>query len=341
MKHLLEVNDLVTRFYTEEGVVHAVNGVSFTLDRGESLAIVGESGCGKSVTALSIMGLVLSPPGYVESGTILFAERDLLQLPEREMRGVRGREISMIFQDPMTSLNPVLSIGRQLTEGLKLHLNLGGEKAKKRAVELLTLVGIPDAANRFEDYSQQFSGGQRQRILIAMALSCNPALLIADEPTTALDVTIQAQIIKLVAGLKEKFEMAVIWITHDLSVVAGLVDKVAVMYAGHFVEIAKVRDLYKYSAHPYTIGLLNSLPKVDMTEKQRLIPIEGTPPDLLEAITHCPFAERCDYVTAKCQQENPPLQLIDQGHWVACWHGIDVQAAQQQRTARGWGKNGK
>jgi oligopeptide transport system ATP-binding protein len=341
MTQLLEVKNLVTRFYTEEGIVHAVNGVSFTLDKGESMALVGESGCGKSVTALSIMGLVPAPPGHVEAGEVLFASRNLLHLSEREMRQIRGREISMIFQDPMTSLNPVLPIGRQLMEGLKLHLKLNGEKAKTRAVELLNLVGIPGAASRFTDYPQQFSGGQRQRVMIAMALACHPALLIADEPTTALDVTIQAQITNLVKKLKNQFEMAVIWITHDLGVVAGLVDRVAVMYAGHIVEIANVRDLYKSSAHPYTIGLLESLPKIDDREKRRLVPINGTPPDLLEPVSHCPFADRCGHVTDQCRESMPPLQPINPGHAVACWHWLDIQQARQssvrhRSTRQGW-----
>ncbi|KAA3654372.1 MAG: ATP-binding cassette domain-containing protein [Chloroflexi bacterium] len=332
MTLLLKVKNLVTRFYTEDGIVHAVNRVSFAVKKGESLAIVGESGCGKSVTALSIMGLVPSPPGKVEEGEVLFEDRDLLQLSEREMRHVRGREIAMIFQDPMTSLNPVLPVGRQITEGLKLHLKMNQVEAKERAVELLTLVGIPDAADRISDYPQQFSGGQRQRVMIAMALACNPSLLIADEPTTALDVTIQAQIINLVKQLKSKFQMSVIWITHDLGVVAGLVDKVAVMYAGHIVEIAAVTDLYQKSSHPYTIGLLDSLPKVDAREKRRLIPIEGTPPDLLEDAKSCPFAPRCRYAVDKCRTDVPRLQLIDPAHAVACWRWSDVQADQQRNN---------
>ncbi|HEX6386298.1 MAG TPA: ABC transporter ATP-binding protein, partial [Anaerolineae bacterium] len=224
MAPLLQVENLITRFYTEDGVVHAVNGISYTLDKGESLALVGESGCGKTVSVLSLTGLIPSPPGLIEDGRVLLAGQDLLQLPERALRRIRGREIAMIFQDPMTSLNPVLPVGRQLTEGMKLHLKMSRDEARARAAELLTLVGIPEAGVRLEDYPQQFSGGQRQRIMIAMALACNPSLLIADEPTTALDVTIQAQIISLIQELKNKFNMAVIWITHDLGVVAGLVD---------------------------------------------------------------------------------------------------------------------
>ena len=327
MTTLLEVKNLTTRFYTQDGVVHAVNGISYNLEKGESMALVGESGCGKSVSALSLLGLVPSPPGVVEQGEVWFGDMDLLQQPERELRHVRGGEIGMVFQDPMTSLNPVLTVGKQLTEGVRLHVGLDDATAEARAIELLNLVGIPDANGRLNDYPHQFSGGQRQRIMIAMALSCNPALLIADEPTTALDVTIQAQIINLVKQLKEKLGMSVIWITHDLGVVASLVDKVAVMYAGYIVEIANVLDAYAETSHPYTLGLLESLPKVDAKTRQRLIPIEGTPPDLLEAADHCPFAPRCRFAVAKCWQENPPLQPIAPQHSVACWRWDDVQAA--------------
>ncbi len=327
MTTLLEVKNLVTRFYVPDGVVHAVNGISYTLDKGESLALVGESGCGKSVSALSLLGLVPSPPGVVEQGEVLFDGVDLLQQSERQLRHVRGGEIGMVFQDPMTSLNPVLTVGKQLVEGIRLHLGLATAVAQNRAIELLNLVGIPDAANRLHDYPHQFSGGQRQRILIAMALACDPALLIADEPTTALDVTIQAQIISLVKQLKEKLGMSVIWITHDLGVVASLVDKVAVMYAGFIVEMARVADLYGETSHPYTLGLLESLPKVDAKERQRLIPIEGTPPDLREAPDHCPFAPRCRFAIAHCWQENPPLEPIGPGHSVACWRWDVVQKA--------------
>ena len=333
MSTLLEVKNLTTRFYTQDGTVHAVNGISYTLNKGESMALVGESGCGKSVSALSLLGLVPSPPGVVEQGEAFFDGTDLLQQSERELRYVRGGEIGMIFQDPMTSLNPVITIGKQLTEGIRLHLGLEARVAEKRAVELLTLVGVPDAAERLNNYPHQFSGGQRQRIMIAMALSCDPALLIADEPTTALDVTIQAQIITLVKRLKEKLGMSVIWITHDLGVVASLVDKVAVMYAGYIVEIANVMDLYAETSHPYTLGLLESLPKVDAKERQRLIPIEGTPPDLLSVPDHCPFAPRCRFAVAQCWQENPPLQPIAPKHLVACWRWDTVQVAKETDAA--------
>lgn len=325
MAHLLEVRDLVTRFYTEEGIVYAVNGISYTLDEGESMGIVGESGSGKSVGVLSIMGLIPSPPGRVASGEAIFNGRDLLKLSQEEMCNVRGREMAMVFQDPMTSLNPVLTVGLQMTEALELHLGMNKEQAANRAAEMLALVGIPNAQDRFKDYPHEFSGGQRQRIGIAMALSCNPSLLIADEPTTALDVTIQAQITDLVTKLKEKLGMAIIWITHDLGVVANLVEKVAVMYSGFIVEMAPVRGIYKQTSHPYTLGLLESLPKVTAQEKQRLIPIEGLPPDLLQEPTHCPFAPRCRYAIDLCWQENPTLELIAPNHFSACWRAKEVR----------------
>jgi oligopeptide transport system ATP-binding protein len=325
MAHLLEVHNLVTKFYTQEGIVHAVNDISYTLDEGESMAIVGESGCGKSVSALSIVRLVPNPPGLIESGKVLFNERDLLHLPARQMRRIRGNEIDMIFQDPMTSLNPVLTIGRQISESMILHLGLSAEAARGRTIELLERVGIPDPGQRLDDYPHQFSGGQRQRLMIAIALACNPSLLIADEPTTALDVTIQAQIISLVKKLKADLGMSIIWITHDLGVVAGLVDKVIVMYAGHIVESAPVNSLYKKTSHPYTLGLLESLPKVDAKEKKRLIPIKGLPPDLREDMHHCPFAERCRFAIDKCWQENPPLMLAGPFHMSACWRWQDIR----------------
>lgn len=325
MTHLLEVRNLVTRFYTEEGIVHAVNGISYTLDEGESLGIVGESGSGKSVGVLSIMRLIPIPPGRIVSGEANFAGRDLLKLSTEEICKVRGREMAMVFQDPMTSLNPVLTIGLQMTEALELHLGMNKEQAKDRAAEMLSLVGIPNAKDRLKDYPHEFSGGQRQRIGIAMALSCNPSLLIADEPTTALDVTIQAQITDLVTRLKEQLGMAIIWITHDLGVVANLVEKVAVMYAGFIVEMAPTRGIYKNTSHPYTLGLLESLPKVTTREKQRLIPIEGLPPDLLREPSHCPFAPRCRFAIDVCWQENPPLEPIAANHYSACWRAEEVR----------------
>jgi oligopeptide transport system ATP-binding protein len=324
MTHLLEVKNLVTRFYTEDGVVHAVNGISYTLDEGESMGIVGESGSGKSVGVKSIMGLIPSPPGRVEQGEVIFNDRDLLKLSSEEMRRIRGREMAMIFQDPMTSLNPVLTIGLQMTEALELHLGMTKEQAEDRAVEMMALVGIPNARDRLSDYPHQFSGGQRQRIGIAMALSCNPSLLIADEPTTALDVTIQAQIVDIVLRLKEQLGMAVIWITHDLGVIAGMVEKMAVMYAGFIVELGPVHGVYKETGHPYTLGLLQSLPKVDAREKERLIAIEGLPPDLLMEPQFCPFAPRCRYVIDRCWTENPPLIAVAPDHYSACWRAQEV-----------------
>ena len=330
MEHLLEVRNLVTRFYTEGGVVHAVNGISYTLNEGESMAIVGESGSGKSVGVLTLMRLIPMPPGRIEGGEVLYNGRDLLKLSNEEIRQVRGREIAMIFQDPMTSLNPVLTVERQMTEMLRLHMGLNKDQARERAVEMLRLVGVPNAADRLNDYPHQFSGGQRQRIMIAMALTCNPSILIADEPTTALDVTIQAQIIDLVLRLKEKLGMAIIWITHDLGVVAGMVDKVIVMYAGYVVEQARVRDLYHQTSHPYTLGLLQSLPKVDTKrERQRLIAIEGLPPDLTIKPTHCPFAPRCRFAIEKCWQEVPPLYEAGPDHYSACFRWEEVRAGMQ------------
>jgi len=329
MTRLLDVENLVTRFYTEQGVVHAVNGISYTLDEGESIGIVGESGSGKSVSVMSMLRLIPSPPGKIEDGRVVYNGRDLLRISDEEMRTIRGREVAMVFQDPMTSLNPVLTIGRQLTEGLKLHLGMNDTQAKNRAAEMLELVGIPKAADRLSDYPHQFSGGMRQRVMIAMALSCNPSLLIADEPTTALDVTIQAQIIELVKQLQEKLGMAIIWITHDLGVVAGLVQKVAVMYAGYIVEMAGVHDLYKQPTHPYTLGLLQSIPKVDMRERERLASIKGLPPDLLDEPVGCPFAPRCPFVIDKCWEENPPLMATGPHHTSACWRWEEVREAKR------------
>ncbi|MBX3058641.1 MAG: ABC transporter ATP-binding protein [Anaerolineae bacterium] len=319
MTTILDVRNLVTRFYTEDGVVHAVNGISYTLDEGESMAIVGESGSGKSVGVMSIMGLIPSPPGKVEGGEVLYNGRDLLKFTPEELRQLRGSEIAMIFQDPMTSLNPVLTVGLQMTEALELHMNMSSAQAKERAVEMLQLVGIPNAADRLDDYPHQFSGGQRQRLMIAMALSCNPSILIADEPTTALDVTIQAQIIELVQKLQQELGMAIIWITHDLGVVAGMVQKLAVMYAGFIVEYGDVHDLYNRTSHPYTLGLLNSIPKVDAKERTRLSSIEGLPPDLLIEPKRCPFAPRCTFTVDRCWEENPPLKDVAPHHSAACW----------------------
>ena len=321
---LLQVTDLRTRFHTPEGIVHAVNGISFQVDEGETVAIVGESGCGKSVSMMSLLRLIPTPPGEIYSGAAIYRGGDLLQKSEQEMEDVRGREISMIFQDPMTSLNPVLTIGRQLTESLRVHLGMASEQAELRAAQLLDQVGIPDAARRLADYPHQFSGGMRQRVMIAMALSCAPSLLIADEPTTALDVTIQAQIVELVARLRESLHMAIIWITHDLGVVAGMADRVIVMYAGYIVEEADVQDLYDSPGHPYTLALLAALPRVDRRRDQRLKSIPGAPPNLLVEPRGCPFAPRCEFAIERCWAENPTLTHVAVGHQMACW--VDVRS---------------
>ncbi|MBN1642180.1 MAG: ABC transporter ATP-binding protein [Anaerolineae bacterium] len=320
MSTLLQVRDLETRFYTQEGVVQAVNGISYSLGEGETLGIVGESGCGKSVSVLSMMRLIPSPPGKITGGEVIFEDRDLLKMDLEDIRHVRGNRIAMIFQDPMTSLNPVLTIGRQVSEALELHMGMDRNQAMRRSIELLEMVGIPQADQRVRDYPHQFSGGMRQRVMIAMALSCNPQILIADEPTTALDVTIQAQIVELVKRLRDEIGMTVIWITHDLGVVAGLVDKVNVMYAGYIVEKGAVKDIYHRPRHPYTIGLLGSLPRLDDASRHRLVSIEGLPPDLVSPAPGCPFAPRCEYVTDRCLEENPVLESVGLDHQAACWN---------------------
>jgi oligopeptide transport system ATP-binding protein len=321
--NLLEVKNLITRFHTSEGVIHAVNGVSFDLPQGSTLAVVGESGCGKSVTMMSILRLVAIPPGEIASGSAVYKGKDLLQSSEDELeRNVRGKEIAMVFQDPMTSLNPVLTIGRQLTESLRIHLDMTPQQCKARAIELLEMVGIPEPANRLQDYPHQFSGGMRQRVMIAMALSCAPSLLIADEPTTALDVTIQAQIIELVKSLRDKVSLSIIWITHDLGVVAGIADRVLVMYSGFVVEESSVDDIYENPSHPYTIALLAALPRVDRRRDNRLKSIHGAPPNLLVEPHGCPFSPRCEFVIERCSSENPPLMQIDARHKIACWINV-------------------
>ncbi len=323
MATVLEVKNLETRFETHDGTVYAVNGVSFDLNEGETLGVVGESGCGKSVTMLSLLGLIPKPPGKIVGGQALFSNRDLLKMPEDEIRKIRGAQISMIFQDPMTSLNPVLTIGDQIQEPLIVHLNMTPEQAKDRSIELLKLVGISDGEARLNDFPFQFSGGMRQRVMIAMALACSPTILIADEPTTALDVTIQAQIIELVKGFRQNLGMSIIWITHDLGIIAGLAHRVMVMYAGYVVERAKVDDLYARPLHPYTRGLLGSLPRVDAESGKDLVNIEGMPPDLLAKPTGCPFAPRCRYAFSRCTDENPTLVMVAKGHETACWWDID------------------
>ena len=305
--------------------MHAVENVSLTVAEGETVGIVGESGCGKSVTALSVMGLIPCPPGEIISGEILFDGHDLLKMSDEELREIRGHQISMIFQDPMTSLNPVLTIGLQISEALQEHLHMTGRQAASGTIELLDMVGIPRPQERLNDYPHQFSGGMRQRAMIAMALACNPKLLIADEPTTALDVTVQAQIIDLVAHLQDRLGMAVIWITHDLGVVARLAQRVIVMYAGRIVEESGVLDLYQSSRHPYTLGLLGCLPRLDAKYGQKLFSIPGQPPALLTASHGCPFHPRCSYAIETCQKEEPALQEIYSAHWVACtqWKNVE------------------
>jgi oligopeptide transport system ATP-binding protein len=321
-KPLLEVKNLKTWFYTPDGIVKAVNGVSYTLDEGEALGLVGESGCGKSVSALSLMRLIPTPPGRIVEGEVLFDGRDLLKLDDEGIRRIRGNDIAMIFQDPMTSLNPVLTIGRQIGEALELHKGMDRSASRKRTIELLELVGIPAARNRVDDYPHQFSGGMRQRVMIAMALSCDPKLLIADEPTTALDVTIQAQILELIKRLRQELNMAVILITHDLGVVAGVTDRINVMYAGYIVESAPAEELFANPRMPYTLGLLRSVPRIDEPRKEKLIPIEGLPPDLVDAPQGCPFVPRCAYKVDRCVEENPSLEPVNREHTIACW--VDV-----------------
>jgi len=328
MPAVLEVEDLRTYFYTLDGITRAVDGVSFEVREGETLGIVGESGCGKSVTALSIMRLIPPKIGRTVSGAVRFDGRDLLGLEESEMRDIRGNRIAMIFQEPMTSLNPVLTIGDQIAEAVTIHQKSGRAEAMARAVEMLRLVRIPDAERRVRDYPHQFSGGMRQRAMIAMALSCNPKLLIADEPTTALDVTIQAQILKLVLELKGRFGAAVMLITHDLGVVAETCQRVIVMYAGRKVEEAEVAELFDRPMHPYTRGLMASIPRRGGAKPaRRLTEIPGIVPSLREPIPGCAFAERCGFATERCRREAPALTRSGNGHWVACWEAERVAAA--------------
>jgi peptide/nickel transport system ATP-binding protein len=318
---ILSVTDLEVRFKSRRGTIHAVNGISFDLQAGETLGIVGESGCGKSVTSLAMLG-ILPRQAFPTQGSVMFGGRDLLRLKDQEMREVRGKDIAMIFQDPMTSLNPILTIGRQLTESLRRHLNMDKETARKEAVSLLDRVGISDAADRLRSYPHQFSGGMRQRVMIAMAISCRPKILIADEPTTALDVTIQAQILELLKRLVSEEQMALILITHDLGVVAGICDRTNVMYAGRFVETGSTESLFASPRHPYTAGLLNSVPRLDASGKQRLVPIPGTVKTLMEKPTSCAFAPRCMYAVDESMREVPQLREIAPGHHVACFNPV-------------------
>jgi oligopeptide/dipeptide ABC transporter ATP-binding protein len=320
MATLLDVQELRTSFKSSSGLVRAVDGVSWDIEEGETVALVGESGCGKSVSALSVMRLISEPAGHIDGGRVLFKGRDLLGLSEPEMNAIRGCEIAMVFQEPMTSLNPVLTIGRQLTEGLEIHLKMSRAQAHARAVELLGLVGIADPERRLAQYPHHFSGGMRQRMMIAMALACNPSLILADEPTTALDVTIQAQILELMRSLSKRLGVAMLIITHNLGVVARYADRVNVMYAGRIIERATAAELYANPRHPYTLGLLRSVPRLDEPRRARLDPIDGQPPDLSRLPPGCAFAPRCTYRVARCEQEAPTLTPAGPGgHVAACW----------------------
>ncbi|MBI3374672.1 MAG: ABC transporter ATP-binding protein [Betaproteobacteria bacterium] len=320
MTTLLDVRGLKTTFATSAGQVRAVDGVSWDVEEGETVALVGESGCGKSVSALSIMRLIDPPAGHIDGGEIIFKGRDLLKLSEEQMRHVRGREIGMVFQEPMTSLNPVLTIGRQLTEGLEIHAKMDVAAARARAMELLGMVGISDSERRLSQYPHQFSGGMRQRMMVAMALACNPSLILADEPTTALDVTIQAQILELMQELSRRLGVAMLIITHNLGVVARYADRVNVMYAGRIIERATAAELYANPRHPYTLGLLRSVPRLDEPMRERLMPIEGQPPDLTRLPRGCAFAPRCAFRVARCDAEAPVLEAVaGGGHVSACW----------------------
>ncbi len=324
MATLLEVKDLRTHFFTMDGVVKAVDGVSYDLEEGETLGLVGESGCGKSVSALSVMRLIPNPPGRIVSGEILLDGEDILKVDMDDMRHIRGAKIAMVFQEPMTSLNPVLTVERQLTETLQLHMGMSSEESKREGVNLLARVGIPDPESRIKQYPHQFSGGMRQRVMIAMALSCNPRLIIADEPTTALDVTIQAQILDLMKSLTTEFGVALIVITHNLGVVARYADRVNIMYAGKVIERGDAREIYANPRHPYTVGLLRSVPRLDLPRRAKLDPIEGQPPDLINLPEGCSFAPRCKWVVDKCRTDIPALTEAGEGHLSACWRSEDL-----------------
>jgi len=334
-EHLLQVDDLKMYFHTRDGVVKAVNGVSFTLDKGRTLAIVGESGSGKSVTAMTLMGLVPMPPGRIEGGDAFYRGESLLYADEKKLRELRGNRIAMIFQDPMTSLNPVYRVGRQLAEPLILHKGMKKPEAWEKAIDLLRLVGIPNPEKRVKEYPHQFSGGMRQRAMIAMALACDPDILIADEPTTALDVTIQAQIIELMQDLQKRTNSAIIMITHDLGVVADMADEVLVMYAGRAVEFGTVQEVYYHPAHPYTWGLMDSLPRADMTEKTPLQPIKGMPPSLVDLPEGCSFHPRCPYATDLCREQTPPVRQLGGIHTAACHVAGDAGFARAEMADAG------
>jgi oligopeptide transport system ATP-binding protein len=327
---LLEVRNLKTQFFTQDGVVKAVDDLSFYIMPGETLGVVGESGSGKSITGLSLMRLIPSPPGKIVNGEVIFNGQDVLKMTDEQVRHIRGNEIAMIFQDPMTSLNPVLTINRQISESLMLHMGMNKDQAKARAVELLQMVGIPNAEERVDQYPHQFSGGMRQRVMIAMALSCNPKLLIADEPTTALDVTIQAQILDLMKNLQAETGAGVMMITHSMGVVAGMADRVQVMYAGHIVETATTDEIFANPRHPYTVGLMKSIPRLDSRTKEKLQPIRGLPPDLIDLPDMCPFVPRCNYAREQCERKNPPLMEVSPGHFSACWFHNEVSIDDDQ-----------
>jgi oligopeptide/dipeptide ABC transporter ATP-binding protein len=319
MKPLLEVRNLKTNFYTQDGIVKAVDEVSYDVNVGETIALVGESGCGKTVSALSIIRLIAEPPGKIESGEVLFDGIDLMKLPSDDMRNVRGAKISMIFQEPLTSLNPVLTIGRQLSEGLEHHLQMAKQDAERESINLLKLVGIPHPEARIKDYPHQFSGGMRQRVMIGIAIACKPQLIIADEPTTAVDVTIQAQLLELIKGISRELNTALVLITHNLGVVARYAHRVFVMYAGKIVEQGIALDVYHHPLHPYTAGLLGSVPRLDEPRKTRLSPIKDQPPDLIALPKGCAFHPRCSYVSSGCSSEKPSLVEVEKGHFSACW----------------------
>jgi oligopeptide transport system ATP-binding protein len=335
---LLEVKNLKTQFFTQDGVVKAVDDLSFYIMPGETLGVVGESGSGKSITGLSLMRLIPSPPGKIVNGEVIFNGKDVLKMSDEQVRHIRGNEIAMIFQDPMTSLNPVLTINRQISESLMLHMGMNKDQAKARAIELLKMVGIPNSEERVDQYPHQFSGGMRQRVMIAMALSCNPKLLIADEPTTALDVTIQAQILDLMKTLQSETGAGVMMINQSMGVVAGMADRVQVMYAGHIVETATTEEIFANPRHPYTVGLMKSIPRLDARSKEKLQPIRGLPPDLIDLPDMCPFVPRCNYAREQCERKNPPLLEVAPGHFSACWFHDEVNINDDQdRVAQKYG----
>lgn len=333
MAELLEVNNLVTQFKTESGLVKAVNGVSYYLDEQEIIGLVGESGCGKSVSQLSVMQLI-SAPGEIVGGEVIFEGRDLLQYEANgpQMRSVRGAKIAMIFQEPMTSLNPVLTIGQQLTEMLELHMKMSDDAARKRAIELMSMVGIPGAANRIDDYPHHFSGGMRQRVMIAMALSCNPRILIADEPTTALDVTTQAQLLEMMKDMVQRFRASLVIVTHNLGVVARYAQRIYIMYAGRIVESGTTKDIFGNPRHPYTIGLLKSIPRLDEEEGTKLVPIDGLPPNLINMPPTCAFLPRCSYKLDKCYKEPwPDLATVNSNHYIRCYANTKEKVSEPKK----------